>query len=139
MNNDKFETCILFTLAKAYQRVQGIFKSRFQPLGLTPMQLLVLECLYEEEGLSSGEIGKRLVLDSATLSGVLDRMDEGGWIIKNYSYEDRRLLQVRLTEKSLQLKKEILNEYDVVNQEVMSSFTMEEKVILYRILKDLRK
>ncbi|HOX16588.1 MAG TPA: MarR family transcriptional regulator, partial [Smithellaceae bacterium] len=78
-----FQDVILFTLGKAYQKVYGIFKGRLQSYGLTPMQALVLHALYEEEGLSAGELGKRLALDSATLSGVLDRMAESGWIIKN--------------------------------------------------------
>lgn len=134
-----YENCILFTLAKAYQRVQAEFKSRFQKYGLTPMQLLVLEALYEEEGLSSGEIGNRLVLDSATLSGVLERMAEGGWITKNTADEDRRALQIHLTEKALQLKEELLKENQAANEEILTSFRVEEKLLLERMLKDLRK
>ena len=69
-----YKDAILFILSKANQKVYGIFKSRTQLYGLTPIQGLVLHALYEEEGLSAGELGKRLSLDSATLSGVLDRM-----------------------------------------------------------------
>ena len=57
-----YDDCIMFNLAKAYQRVHSEFKRRFSKFGLTPIQLLVLEALFEEEGLSSGEIGKRLVV-----------------------------------------------------------------------------
>ena len=43
-----FEDCILFLLGKAYQKAQGIYKTHLAPYGLTPMQFLVLEALFEE-------------------------------------------------------------------------------------------
>jgi DNA-binding MarR family transcriptional regulator len=133
-----FQDVILFTLSKANQRVYGTFKGRLQPYGLTPIQALVLHALYEEEGLSAGELGKRLALDSATLSGVLDRMAESGWIIKNVK-EDRRALNIRLSDKSHQYRDKFLKETEEVNHEVLSRFNAEERLLFIRMLKDLRK
>jgi len=133
-----YQDVILFILSKANQKVYGTFKSRLQPYGLTPMQALVLHALYEEEGLSAGEVGKRLNLDSATLSGVLDRMAESGWIIKNVK-EDRRTLNIQLTGKSRQCRNKFLKETVEVNQEILSPFNAEERLLLLRMLKDLRK
>lgn len=135
-----YEDCILFNLGKAYQRVQAEFKSRFlQKFGLTPMQLLVLEVLYDEEGLSAGEIAGRLVLDNATLSGVLDRLVEGGWIIKDTAHGDRRALKIQLTEKGRGMKDSIIDEVRKANEQIMSSFRVEENMLLRRLLKDLRR
>lgn len=133
-----YQDVILFILSKANQRVYATFKSQLQPYGMTPMQALVLNTLYEEEGLSAGELGKRLVLDSATLSGVLDRMAEAGWIIKNSDKTDRRVLNIQLTEKSNQFRDEFLQKTENVNQKVLSSFNTEERLLLIRMLKDLR-
>ena len=133
-----YQDVILYILSKANQKVYGTFKSRLQPYGLTPMQALVLHALYEEEGLSAGELGKRLGLDSATLSGVLDRMAESGWIIKNVK-EDRRVLNIQLTDRSRQCRDKFLKETVDVNQEVLSAFSTEERLLLIRMLKDLRK
>ncbi|OQA74482.1 MAG: HTH-type transcriptional regulator MgrA [Lentisphaerae bacterium ADurb.Bin242] len=109
-----------------------------QPYGLTPMQGLVLHALYEEEGLSAGELGKRLGLDSATLSGVLDRMAESGWILKNVK-DDRRVLNIRLTDKALSFRYKITNDTEELNQEILSIFSMEERLLLIRMLRDLRR
>ncbi|MBP7232908.1 MAG: MarR family transcriptional regulator [Syntrophaceae bacterium] len=116
-----------------------MFKSKLQPFGLTPIQALVLHALYGEEGLSAGELGKRLVLDSATLSGVLDRMADGGWIVKSAAKEDRRVLNIQLTEKSHSFRDNFLKEIMNVNHEVLSIFNTEERLLLIRMLKDLRK
>jgi DNA-binding MarR family transcriptional regulator len=133
-----YEHVILFILAKANQRVHGIFKSRLQPFGLTPVQGLILHALYEEEGLIAGEIGRRLQLDSATLSGVLERMAEAGWIAKQPDGEDRRLVHVNLTAKALSLRDEFFKEIESVNNAVMASFRIEERLLLERMLKDLK-
>lgn len=133
-----YEDCIMFNLAKAYQRVHGEFKTRFSAVGLTPMQLLVLEALFEEEGLSSGEIGSRLVLDSATLSGVLDRMIDGGWIVKGLSDNDRRVSKINLSGKALTLKNELIQMVGEANGAIMRPFSVEERLLLIRLLKDLR-
>ena len=134
-----YESCILFRLAKAYQKVQGRFKARLQGYGLTPMQFLVLEALFEEEGLSVGEISKRLVLDNATLSGVLDRMSEGGWVTKNTADGDRRTLRVDLTRKARGLRNDLVREAQDANAEVLGRFREEERALLERMLRELRK
>ncbi len=134
-----YQDVILFILSKANQKVYGTFKSRLQPYGLTPMQALALHALYEEEGLSAGELGKRLALDSATLSGVLDRMAESGWVIKNAVKADRRVLNIQLTAKSRQCREKFLKDTIAVNQEVFSIFNAEERLLFIRMLKDLRK
>ena len=134
-----YEDCIMFNLAKAYQKVHSEFKQRFSHYGLTPMQLLVLEALFEEEGLSSGEIGKRLVLDSATLSGVLERMIGAGWIVKTVSESDRRAVDIKLTAKARELRQKIRQEVDAANHSILKHFRLEEQVLLKRFLTDLRR
>ena len=137
MTKTGYQDCIMFNLAKAYQRVHGEFKDRCSELGLTPTQLLVLEALYEEEDLSSGEIGKRLVLDSATLSGVLERMAESGWISKEPSARDRRILKIRPTPKAREMEQSLLALVNEVNGLVMEPLNLEEGLLLKRLLKDL--
>lgn len=135
----RYQDVILFILSKANQKVYGMFKSRLLPYGLTPMQALVLHALYEEEGLSAGELGKRLSLDSATLSGVLDRMAENGWVIKSAVEADRRVLNIQLTDKSRQCRDKFLKDTTEVDQEVLAAFSAEERQLFIRMLKDIRK
>lgn len=130
--------CILFLLSKAYQKAFGNFKKRLQEYGLTPVQSLVLMTVSEEEGLSAGDIGKRLVLDYATLSGVLDRLAEGGWIVKGTSEEDKRLLKIYLTPKAREMTVVILKERDGLNEDILSPLKLEERMLLKRMLKDLQ-
>ena len=132
-----FQDCIIFLLAKAYQKAHGDFKKRLATYNLTPIQHLILEALWHVNGLSAREIGEKLVLDPATLSGVLDRMAAGGWIIKQTDPDDKRTLKICLTDKSNALKAELTYERDQSNANIMHTLTLEEKVVLKRLLRDI--
>jgi DNA-binding MarR family transcriptional regulator len=136
---DQFEDCIIFQLAKAYQKAHGLFKKRLLPYGLTPIQHLILEALWLEDGISQKDIGMRLVLDRATLSGVLDRMSSGGWITKEQDPEDKRTLRICLTDKGKDLTSNLASERNQANEELLSSLNLEEKVLLKRLLRDIQK
>ncbi|MFH1625963.1 MAG: MarR family transcriptional regulator [Pseudomonadota bacterium] len=133
----QYEDCIVFLLAKAYQKAHADIKKRLRAYGLTPVQHLILEALWEEEGLSATDIGKRLVLDSATLSGVLDRMAEGGWIVKEIDAQDNRFIRIYLSSKANEMKPVLNEQRKRANEEILSRLTFEEKVLLKRLLRDL--
>jgi DNA-binding MarR family transcriptional regulator len=133
-----YDNCIIFLLAKAYQKAHGNFKKRLHPYGLTPIQHLILEALWREDGLSAGDIGKKLVLDGATLSGVLDRLAAGGWVLKKSDAEDKRVQRIFLTSKSKDLKPNLSQARDQTNEDLLKPFTLEEKVLLKRFLRDIQ-
>jgi DNA-binding MarR family transcriptional regulator len=132
-----YDDCILYLFAKAYQKTHGNFKRHLQECRLTPAQSLVIMALWEDEGLSAGELGKKLSFDYATLSGILDRLADGGWIIKKTSEDDRRALQIYLTDQGRGMTGKILAVRDDVDEEILGTFNMEEKLLLKRMLKDL--
>jgi DNA-binding MarR family transcriptional regulator len=133
-----YDDCILFLLAKAYQKAHGDFKKRLHSYGLTPIQHLVLEALWDEDGLSAGDIGKRLVFDRATLSGVLDRLAAGSWVLKESDTEDKRMLRISLTPKSKELKPKLSAVRNETNKDLLAGFSLEEKVLLKRLLRDIQ-
>ncbi|MBN2397829.1 MAG: MarR family transcriptional regulator [Deltaproteobacteria bacterium] len=133
------DDCILFLLSKAHQNVYGQYKKRLQSYGLTPSQHLVIFALSEAEGVSAGELGKRLTLDNATLSGILDRLSDGGWIVKESSEEDKRSLKLYLTPKAKEHIPILERETDDANEEALSRFGLEEKVLFKRFLKDMQR
>lgn len=133
-----YDNCIIFLLAKAYQKAHGNFKKRLHAYGLTPIQHLILEVLWIEDGLSAGDIGKKLVLDGATLSGVVDRLASGGWILKKSDEADKRVLRIFLTPKSKDLKPRLSEARNQTNEDLLRPFTLEEKVLLKRFLRDIQ-
>ncbi len=129
--------CTVFLLGKAYQKAHSDFKKQLRPFGLTNMQHLVLEGLWYEEGITAAELGKLLILDKATLSGVLERMVDGGWLSKKQDPEDRRVNRLFPSDKANRMKNELIELRKTANRTLLAGFAPEEQMLLKRFLRDL--
>lgn len=90
MAMDRIEDCISFMIGKAAQQVTRRARELLAPFNVTPVQYAVLKALSGSDPLSGAEIGKRMVLDSASITGVLDRMESLGLVERRPNPEDRR-------------------------------------------------
>ncbi|MBU2647650.1 MarR family transcriptional regulator [bacterium] len=130
--------CFVFLLSKAFQKGQKLVKNRLQPYGLTNVQYLVLEVLWGNPGLTAAEIGETLTVDKATMSGTLDRMAEGEWIIKTHDETDKRLIRLSPSGKAFELRETLINERIQANETFLAGFTNEERILLRRMLLALK-
>lgn len=134
---NKAPDCTVFLLGKAYQKAHGDFQKQLKPFSLTNMQHLVLEGLWYNEGKTAAELGKLLILDKATLSGVLDRMVDNGWIIKKQDPEDKRVNRLFPSDKANKMKTDLIALRKQANETLLSGFNPEEQNLLKRLLRDL--
>jgi DNA-binding MarR family transcriptional regulator len=79
------------------------FLERLEPYELTPFHYLVLCCLWEEDGLSTSGIADKLKQLGATLTGVVDRMEDRQLVYRERDPDDRRIVRIWLTEEGKQL------------------------------------
>ncbi|MEB2786034.1 MarR family winged helix-turn-helix transcriptional regulator [Algoriphagus persicinus] len=85
-----------------------LMQKELNELNLTYPQFLVLSVLWEEDGLKVNEIGKRLHLDSGTLTPLLKKLEAMNYVKRQRGEADERTVHVELTYpgKSLQSKVE---------------------------------
>lgn len=81
------------------------FQERLEPYGLTPFHYLVLCCLWEEDGLSTSGIADKLQQLGATLTGVVDRMEDRDLVYRQRDPADRRIVRIWLTDEGKRLMK----------------------------------
>lgn len=86
---------LCFALHSAALAVHSAHAPLLEPLGLTYPQYLVLLTLAAEDGQTVSRLGSRLRLESNTLTPLLKRMEEAGWLTRTRDRADER--QVRLT------------------------------------------
>jgi DNA-binding MarR family transcriptional regulator len=135
--SDNVPNCTFFFLAKAHQKAHGLLKKKLVPYGLTNMQHLILEGLWYHEGATAAELGKLLILDKATLSGIIDRLEDAGWIEKRLDKNDKRSFRLYPSGKAHEIKDELLDVRRKGNDQLLADFTMEEKIIFKRLLRSL--
>ena len=126
--------CFTFMLAKAYQKAHGHFRKMLEPYGLTNIQHAVLEALWYEDGQTAVELGQLLVLDKATLSGVLARMQESGWTERRPDPRDGRVMRVFVTDRANGTKDQLIAAREAADGEILSRFNLEEQLLLKRFL-----
>ena len=131
----QLDSQLCFPLYACARKVIGAYTPLLKPLGLTYTQYIVMLELWEKEKVKVGELGHRLYLDCGTLTPMLKKMEESGWLTRCRCKVDERVVYVALTEKGRALREEVK---DIPGQ-VGSCITLpqEEALELYRLLHKL--
>lgn len=131
----KAQDCIFFQLARASQsgiRFWGNWVSRFN---VTPVQGSVLIFLAEEDQTSSAHLGNRAKLDSATLTGILDRLEATGLLERRRNPDDRRSVLICLTPEGRDVADDIRSTAEEANRAFLSDLSAEESQIFRLLLR----
>ncbi len=102
----KLANQLCFPLYAAARNVTGLYTPWLKPLGLTYTQYIVFLVLWERDGISVSEIGERLMLDNGTLSPLLKKMEQAGYVERRRCREDDRVVEITLTEKGRALREQ---------------------------------
>ena len=122
--------CINYLLTTAQHSVFQYLNGKLSEYDVTPSQYGVLSCLWQREFATPKQISEILCLETSTISGVLDRMQEKGLIDRVINRDDRREVRVVPTEKGKALQEPISKIIDEVNEEVLKCFTEDEVALL---------
>ncbi len=95
----KLANQLCFPLYAAARNVTSLYTPWLKPLGLTYTQYIVFLVLWEKDGISVSEIGERLMLDNGTLSPLLKKMEQAGYVERRRCRKDDRVVEITLTDK----------------------------------------
>lgn len=137
----KLENQICFPLYAASREVIKQYRPYLDELDLTYTQYIAMMVFWEEKKLSVKELGKKLFLDSGTLTPVLKSLETKGYVLRSRSKEDERVLDVEITEKGEQLKEHAVSVPQSVAECVKldSEEAMQLYGLLYKVLGELKK
>src|SRR3954467_3358607 len=97
---------VCFALVTTARRVVGIYGPVLEPLGLTHPQYLVMLALWERSPRRVRDIADTLLLEPATLSPLLKRLEAAGLVTRVRNAADERALDVTLTERGRALREQ---------------------------------
>ncbi len=103
------ENQLCFPLYAASKELTRRYKPFLDPLGLTYTQYVTMMALWGHDGVTVGELGSRLYLDSATLTPLLKRLEAHGYVDRKRSAEDEREVIVSLTDKGRELREKAVS------------------------------
>ena len=131
MDSLKLENQLCFPLYACAKEVVRRYRPMLEPLGLTYTQYVVMMVLWENGGMTEGELGKRVHLDSGTLAPLLKRLEKQGLVNRIRPDNNERKLFLTLTEEG-----EAMKEKAVMIPEAMKGCIplAEEDMVLLRDL-----
>ena len=125
---------LCFPLYAAARKVVNEYNPLLKPYGLTYTQYIVFLALWEQENGKAkvGDLGRRLYLDCGTLTPLLKKMEESGWLNRCRCKVDERVVYVSLTEAGWAMRDELKEIPDKVGRCV--TMKQEDAAELYRLL-----
>lgn len=102
------ERQLCFALSVASRSIVGAYKPVLEVLGLTHPQYLVMLALWEQSPRRVRELSESLLMEPATLSPMLKRLEAAGLVTRNRAAGDERSLAVELTDAGRSLRSRAL-------------------------------
>ena len=137
---DDLDTLVIHNLLRTYSRLHPLLAADLRGRDVTAAQLNALLALRAagEEGLRMGEIGERLVVTKANVTGLVDRLEHHGLVARS-PHRDRRATLVRLTDAG----RDAIDRTAPAHARMLTRLTdclgEREKRTLIRLLTKLRK
>jgi MarR family transcriptional regulator, organic hydroperoxide resistance regulator len=102
--------CPYYLISRVTLAVTSVLRSGLAEAGLErvrPAYLGVLLALWLEEGLKVNELGRRAGLEPSTMTGLLDRMERDGFLVRKPDPEDRRVQHITLTDEGRGIRRTV--------------------------------
>ena len=109
-----------------------------QDLGLNFTQYRVLKMLGNVPQISASELARRLEHDAGALTRLLDKMQERGFLRRHACAEDRRSVEISLTDAGRALSRPLRSISEQLTAYALSDLSDDEKVLLMTLLRRVR-
>jgi MarR family transcriptional regulator, organic hydroperoxide resistance regulator len=117
-----------------HTRSQALFGS----IGLHRGQPFLLSVLWKEEGLAHSELAARMHVTPATITKMLQRMEDSGFVHRQPDPDDQRVSRVYLTEHGRVVRQRVADMWQTLENETFAGFTSEERDALAGLLSRVR-
>jgi DNA-binding MarR family transcriptional regulator len=123
-----------FLLARTARSMKRVLEARLSRYNITASQYVVVAQLNDEDGISLSQLGERLHFDNPTITGVVDRMEREGLVERRRDADDRRVINVFLTQKGRKLLSVIDGIAVDINEKAMSNLPKADRDRFMRTL-----
>lgn len=131
----KLDNQLCFPLYAVSKEIVRSYTPFLSEIDLTYTQYIVMMVMWEHKEVSVKELGKKLFLDSGTLTPLLKNLEKKGLVKRERSKTDERFLVVSVTEEGMNLREKAVEIPSKVGECI--SLSADEAVQLYTIIKKL--
>jgi MarR family transcriptional regulator, organic hydroperoxide resistance regulator len=115
--------------------LHSVSKRMEATIGLTAPQRLALRLIGQQPGLSAGELASLLHLHPGTLTGVMSRLERGGFIVQTRAPEDGRRMRLTLTPRGLAANRRRSGTVESAVRKTLARLSSTERAAAERLLR----
>ena len=104
---------------------------------LTWSGFVVMWVVWIWDGMETRHVAESAAISKATLTGVMKTLESRGWLIRESSVADRRLVQLRLTQSGIDLMTELYPKFNAAESDVVRQLSARSKASLARDLRSI--
>lgn len=124
---------------KSSKAIQEQIKKDISSYGMRTSDFTVLEALYHKGRQTIREISSAVLINTGSITYVIDKLETKGLLERSNCKEDRRVVYIQITKQGKQMMDEIFPKHQKVIESIFSEITSEEKEFLVDILKRVGK
>lgn len=122
-------------LMRASKSVEERIKKDIKSYGVSITEFTILEALYHKGDLTVNQICDAVLINSGSMTYVIDKLQQRGLLERITSEEDRRVIHVRITNQGKELMDDIFPKHEKVIEKVFEDVNSEELESVIDILK----
>jgi DNA-binding MarR family transcriptional regulator len=110
-------------IRRLHQQSTMVFVQRTQEAGfdLTPIQFVALDAIANQPGADQATVAEMIAYDRATIGGVIERLEQKGWVRRVVSERDRRARELSLTTEGQHILKALVPVVRGLQDEILQS------------------
>ena len=136
MKYDSFEIAML--IKEIYANTMGIVSENLKESGFTNQQIMVMKLIAHNGQVTISQLCDEMFLAKGTVSGIVKRLEEAGYVKKIKNEEDKRNTYVTFSDKGMEFAKKFRNDINKSFDEIFRNFTEEEIIEVKSNLLKLR-
>ena len=131
------DTCLGFITNNVAKEIAECFNDRLNLVGITRVQWIALYYLGEGETISQCELAEKMGIKASSVARLIDRMEREEYVLRKRSQEDKRRVDLYITDKGKELREKLLPEGEKMSKLVSKGISDEEIEIFKKVLKKM--
>jgi len=132
-----FEQSLPMVLNRALDSVMPLYRELFARYGLTEQQWRILRVVWTRDKVNSVELSQKTLLATASLVGIIDRLEKKDLVSRSRSTDDRRTIYITATSNSRKLESEVTPQVAAIQAKERSVLSTKEWAVMEKTLEKI--
>lgn len=133
----ELNTCVAFITNNAAKKIADAFNERLTTLGVTRVQWIALFFLGNYDSMTQSDLAEKMNIKASSVARLMDRMEREKYIVRIKDEKDKRITNLKLTEKGMKLREELIPEGEKLRNNISMDITEEEMEIFLKVLEKM--